>query len=309
MNGHLDIPEKVKKDILAVFGSIAQAESHVHGVDMEHIHFHEVGTMDAVADITAVCLLMNEINPDRVVVSPIHVGSGTVRCAHGILPVPAPATAYILQGVPSYSGEIRGELCTPTGAALVKYFADEFAQMPTMRTEKIGYGMGKKDFPRANCVRVILGESVEEENTGFSRDTIWELACNLDDMTAEEIGFALDRLYEAGAVEAFTIPVGTKKNRPGVLLCVLCRADKKEAVIRTLFTHTTTIGIREQEKNRYVLDRTTSEIKTPYGTVRRKDCSGYGVSKSKFEFDDLARIARENGKSIAEIRKELENCK
>ena len=154
---HLQISDDVKEDILGVYRLIAQAESHVHGVPVTDIHFHEVGTMDALADIAAVCLLMRELAPDQVVVSPVHVGSGTVKCAHGILPVPAPATALILQGVPTYGGRIDGELCTPTGAALLKHFATRFGDMPVMRTSAIGYGMGKKDFPVANCLRAMLG--------------------------------------------------------------------------------------------------------------------------------------------------------
>ena len=157
--GHLNIPDQVKQDVMAVYGLIAEAESHAHGVPVTEIHFHEVGTMDAVADITAVCLLMNKIAPDQVIVSPVHVGSGHVHCAHGILPVPAPATAYILNGVPMYGGAVKGELCTPTGAALLKHFATRFGDMPVMRTEAIGYGMGKKDFEQANCIRAMLGEA------------------------------------------------------------------------------------------------------------------------------------------------------
>lgn len=157
---HLDLPEKVKADIMAVYELIAQAESHVHGVPVTDIHFHEVGTMDAIADITMVCLLMNMLSPEQIVVSPVHVGSGQVRCAHGILPVPAPATAYILKEIPIYGGNIKGELCTPTGAALLKHFATKFGYMPIMKTEVIGYGMGKKDFEAANCVRAFLGESL-----------------------------------------------------------------------------------------------------------------------------------------------------
>lgn len=159
VEGHLSLPEKVKKDIMAVYELIAQAESQVHGVPVTEIHFHEVGTMDAIADITMVCLLMDRLSPERVVASPIHTGSGQIRCAHGILPVPAPATAYILKGVPIYGGSIKGELCTPTGAALLKYFATEFGTMPVMKTESIGYGMGKKDFEAANCLRAFWGET------------------------------------------------------------------------------------------------------------------------------------------------------
>lgn len=156
----LDVSQKVKADAQNVFGLIATAESTVHGIPVKDIHFHEVGTMDAVADVIATCLLMEELRPDKVIVSPIHVGSGRVRCAHGILPVPAPATLNILKEVPIYSSGIKGELCTPTGAALLVYFASCFSSMPMMRVEKIGYGMGTKDFEAANCVRALLGESV-----------------------------------------------------------------------------------------------------------------------------------------------------
>ena len=195
--------------------------------------------MDAIADITAVCMLMDKIAPQQVIVSPVHVGSGHVRCAHGILPVPAPATAYILRGVPTYGGRIKSELCTPTGAALLKHFATSFGDMPAIEIDAIGYGMGKKNFETANCVRAFLGETEDK------RDTIFELHCNVDDMTAEEIGFAMDRLFEAGALEVFTVPVGMKKSRPGTLICILCHEQDKEIVARATFKYTTTIGIRE----------------------------------------------------------------
>lgn len=157
--GGLAVPTMVKLDILSVYEEIAEAESHAHGIPVSRIHFHEVGAMDAIADVTAVCLLMHRLNPDRITVSPVHVGSGQVCCAHGILPVPAPATAYLLRNIPIYGGSIAGELCTPTGAALLKHFASDFGDMPVMKVNAIGYGMGKKDFPRANCVRAMLGEA------------------------------------------------------------------------------------------------------------------------------------------------------
>lgn len=295
---HLD--QQTAADVLAVYKMLAEAESAVHGVPVEEIHFHEVGTMDAVADVTAVCLLMRELAPEEVVASPIHVGSGTVKCAHGILPVPAPATAWLLKGAPIYSGTIQSELCTPTGAALVKHFASRFGEMPLMVPDAIGYGMGKKDFERANCVRAILGETQRES------ETITQLQCNVDDMTGEEIGFAMERLYDAGAVEAFTVPTGMKKSRPGVLLTVLCHEDQKQDVLEALFRHTSTIGIRETAMRRHVLDRRIQTINTPYGEVRVKSSTGYGAGKRKWEYDDIARIARENGKTLAETRKELE---
>lgn len=298
--GHFHLPEKVKKNIMAVYGLIAEAESHAHGVPVTEIHFHEVGTMDAVADITAVCLLMDRLSVDEVIVSPVHVGSGQVKCAHGILPVPAPATAYILKDVPIYGGSVKGELCTPTGAALLKYFATRFGNMPVMKVQAVGYGMGKKDFEAANCVRAMLGE------TKSGKDIVLELSCNVDDMTAEEIGFAMERLFEGGALEVYTIPIHMKKSRPGTLIRVMCKEQDKEDMIGLIFKYTTTIGIRQAETQRYVLDRKITMVETPCGTVRRKDAAGYGVSRSKYEYDDLADIAREKGLSIKEVRDLIE---
>lgn len=300
---HMDIPDKVKDDIMAVYGLIADAESTVHGSPIDEIHFHEVGTMDAVADVTAVCLLIDMIRPELIIASPIHVGSGTVRCAHGILPVPAPATALILKDVPIYGGQIKSELCTPTGAALLKYFVSSFGDMPVMGTERIGYGMGKKDFERANCVRAILGRTAE------AGDVVSELSFNVDDMTGEEIGFAMEMLFEAGALEAFTIPVGMKKSRPGIMMSVMCHTQDRDRIIEEIFKYTTTIGIRENISKRYTMRRRIEQLETPFGTIRRKNSDGYGVTKSKLEYEDLARAAREHGKSIAEIRNEISRNK
>lgn len=297
---HLPLSAKVRHDIMAVYNLIAQAESQVHGRPVDQIHFHEVGTLDAVADIAAVCLLMDRLSPEEVVVSPIHVGSGQVRCAHGILPVPAPATALLLKDVPIYGGQIRGELCTPTGAALLKHFASRFGSMPVMKIQAIGYGMGKKDFEAANCVRVMLGE---RDSVG---DEIWELSCNVDDMSGEAIGFAMERLFEAGAVDVYTSAITMKKSRPGILLRVMCRDNTKDAVIRCIFKYTTTIGIRENKYSRHVLKRHLETVDTVFGPVRRKISSGYGVQRGKYEYDDLSRIAVENGLSLEEILKELE---
>ena len=296
---HMHITDKIRQDVLSVYNLIADAESKAHGVPVPEIHFHEVGNLDAIADVTAVCILMDKLSPSKVIVSPIHVGSGQVRCAHGILPVPAPATAHILQGCPIYGGKIKGELCTPTGAALLKYFADDFGDMPVMSISSIGYGMGKKDFEVANCVRAMLGE------TTSSKDIMYELNCNVDDMTAEQIGFALDCCFKVGAVEAFTIPINMKKSRPGTLIRVICKEELKETLIHTIFKYTSTAGIRETKVERSVLERNITEIETPYGSIRRKDYSGYGVTRSKYEYDDLARIASEQQMSIEELLKNI----
>lgn len=292
---HLNVSEAVRSNILAVYQSIADAESRVHGVPVEQIHFHEVGSLDALADITGVCLLMELLAPEQVLASPVHVGSGQVRCAHGILPVPAPATALLLEGIPIYGGSIRGELCTPTGAALLRRFVTRFGPLPPMRVEKTGYGMGMKDFEAANCVRAMLGQT--EESAGH----ILELACNLDDMTPEAVGFAMEQLFAAGALDVYTTPIGMKKNRPGVLLTCMCREDDREAMLRTIFRHTSTLGVRVSVCDRYTLSRRQYAVQTPDGEIRVKESSGWGVLRRKAEFEDLARIARQTGKSIAEV--------
>jgi len=296
----MPLPEKVRADVLAVYCLIAEAESRAHGRPVSEIHFHEVGTLDAIADITGVCLLIHRLAPERIAASPVHVGCGEVRCAHGILPVPAPATAHILQGVPVYGGEVEGELCTPTGAALLKHFAGEFGAMPVMKITGTGYGMGMKEFPRANCVRAFIGE------TEGNSDDVTELRCNLDDMTAEDIAFAADILREHGAPEVYTVPVNMKKGRPGTLLCCLCREDQKQEMIRLIFRHTSTLGIRETLCRRYVLDRREETLSTGLGQVQVKRSEGYGVSRCKAESDDLCRLARENDLTLTEVRKKLD---
>ena len=292
----LDVEDAVKADAKAVYALIARAESQVHGHPVEEIHFHEVGALDAVADVVGVCALMREIAPGRVVVSPVHVGSGQVRCAHGVLPVPAPATALLLKGVPVYGGAIRGELCTPTGAALLAHFADGFGAMPAMTLEGVGYGMGTKDFPWANCVRALLGETQE------TPDSAVELRCNLDDMTGEAIGFAVRRLREAGALDVWTQAIQMKKDRPGTLLCCLCPPEQEAEFARLMLKHTTTIGVRGQTLRRYTLQREAVTLDTPYGPVRAKRSHGYGVDRTKPEFDDLAQIAERDGIAVREIK-------
>ena len=295
----LAVSERVKADARAVYGLIADAESKVHGRPVTEIHFHEVGTMDAVADVVGVCILMEMLAPDRVMASPVHTGSGRVRCAHGILPVPAPATALILQGIPSYGGQVAGELCTPTGAALLKHFVSQFGDRPVMAVEAIGYGMGKKDFEQANCVRAFLGESGEQT------ETVTKLECNLDDMTGEDIGFAIEQLFNAGARDVFTQPIGMKKNRPGILLSVLCLPEDADRLAEEIMKHTSTLGIRRQEMSRYALQRSVGTVNTSYGEVRLKQASGMGVKRSKPEFDDIAAIARKYNVPLRTIREKI----
>ena len=296
----LAVSDQVKKDAKAVYALIAEAESKVHGRPVSEIHFHEVGTMDAVADVVGVCLLMEMIGAENIVASPVHVGSGHVRCMHGILPVPAPATALILTGVPTYGGQVQGELCTPTGAALLKHFVSRFGDRPVMTSRAIGYGMGKKDFERANCVRAFLGESEGE------REAVTKLECNLDDMTGEDIGFAMELLFKAGALDVYTQAIGMKKSRPGVLLSVICPPDHADNLAAVMMKHTSTLGIRRQDMSRYVLARRMETIETPYGPVRVKVASGMGVEKAKAEYDDLKDLAEKHNVTLNAVRKEAD---
>ena len=356
----LKLPEAVRTDILAVYRLIAEAESKAHDKPVSEIHFHEVGTMDAIADIASVCLLLHKLAPDQIIASPIHVGSGQVKCAHGILPVPAPATAYILKDIPIYSGSIQGELCTPTGAALLKHFVTRFDQMPLMTPASTGYGMGTQDFPAANCVRAILGESFAENQPeqpaciptapasattpastatpapaaapasekAAITETICELSCNVDDMTGEDIAFAVETFLQNGALDAFTVPCTMKKGRPGVLVTVLCKDPDQKQMTRLILQHTTTLGVRSAEKKRWILSRTesetvipddmlanvtapnmpagskTQEIKTTGNgcTIRSKTSTGFGITRNKYEHDDLEKIARTYGLTLAQVR-------
>ncbi len=295
---HLHASDSVKAHMRAIYALLADAESAVHGQPVELVHFHEVGALDAVADIAAVCVLLEMLGVEAVAASPVHVGAGSIRCAHGILPVPTPATALLLENVPTYGGSIETELCTPTGAALLRHFASSFGPQPQMTVARIGYGIGTKQFSEApNCVRAMLGTA----QSGPDHDEIVKLETNLDDMTAEWIAFACEELLRAGARDVFTTPVQMKKGRPGTMLTVLCAPQDREEMIRLLFCHTTTLGVREEIMTRSILRRKNDAD----GKIRVKRAAGYGVEKEKPEFDDLAALARDKGISLFEAKKLL----
>ncbi|MEY8517770.1 nickel pincer cofactor biosynthesis protein LarC [Lachnospiraceae bacterium 29-84] len=319
----LPLPASVKEHAKAVYTLIGTAESNAHHTDISQIHFHEVGTLDALMDVTGCCLLMELLEPEQILASPIHVGSGSVRCAHGVLPVPAPATAYILRDVPIYGGSIEGELCTPTGAALLKHFVTQFTAMPPMSVEKTGYGMGTRDFSTANCLRAFWGSMeilpvpspkqlpdsyetkplapVTEEETRpdfytelfHNLDQILELSCNLDDMSPEAVSYAVNLLIDAGALDAYTTPVYMKKNRPGLLLTCLCNLEEESRFSRLILTHTATRGIRIQPCYRRTLDAQFRKVRTIYGEITVKISTGYGISKYKPEYEDVASAAKQ----------------
>lgn len=302
----LDLPLSVKQDAAAIYQLIGEAEAKVHGTTLEQIHFHEVGTLDALADVVGCALLIYLIAPEQILASPVHVGNGFVKCAHGVLPVPAPATAEILKGVPYYTGSITSELCTPTGAAILKYYVNKFSSMPPLTPTAIGYGMGSKDFEIANCLRAFLGETspvtdskADEEDSFDYDDRILSIACNIDDMTGEAIGLATEIFMAAGALDVYTIPIQMKKNRPGILLTCICELEDRDKFTGLFFLHTSTRGVRYQVFERAKLDSTFETRSTSYGDIRIKKSSGYGIEKEKPEFEDLKTVVLKNECSMS----------
>ena len=292
------LPEAVRENAKETYRRIAQAESRAHGVEVGEVHFHEVGALDAVADVTGVCYLMHLLAPEAVCASPVIVGSGTVRTAHGLLPVPAPATAHLLAGVPTAPGDIAAELCTPTGAALLRAFAGRFGPMPAGVVLDCGYGCGAKDFPRANCLRAFLMET--EASSAGPNDAVTELKANIDDMTGEELGRAMEELLAAGALDVSHTPVQMKKHRPGVVLTCLCHPDDGDRLAREMLRLTSTFGVRRTDCARYAMEISVDQVDTDCGPVRRKTGTGYGITKSKPEYADLDEAARRSGVPLAE---------
>jgi pyridinium-3,5-bisthiocarboxylic acid mononucleotide nickel chelatase len=294
------VPEEVRQNAKAVYQRIAAAESAVHGVPVTEIHFHEVGALDAVADVTGVCLALHLLRPDRIEVSPVHLGSGQVRCAHGIVPVPAPATARLLEGIPCYTGDISGELCTPTGAALLAHFGQAFGKMPVMCLQKTGYGMGTKEFPAANCVRAFWGQVADPDQAD-----IVELVSNLDDMTAEALAFAGERLMAEGALDVSASPLTMKKGRSGVLFTVLCKSRDEEFLAHAVLRETSTNGVRVRRCAKYILTPSVRTVETSLGRVAVKCADGFGIHREKPEYEAVAAIARERNLPFQQIWEQI----
>jgi pyridinium-3,5-bisthiocarboxylic acid mononucleotide nickel chelatase len=284
-----DLPDAVKSAAIATFERIAVAEAKVHGTTPDKIHFHEVGAVDSIVDIVGVHLALDQLKPDRIESSPVHLGKGTVKCAHGVMPVPAPATALLLEGVPSYAADVDGELTTPTGAALIAQLAQAFGPMPPMRVLATGNGAGNKDLPdRPNIVRVFLGEAIEARPTA----TINVIEANIDDMSPELLAPVIGTLLDAGARDAFFTPVFGKKGRPGHLLTVLAKDEERDALARLILEQTTTFGLRMRREERIELEREWREVDTPWGRVRIKLGGSNGAATVQSpEFEDCRRVA------------------
>ena len=292
-----------KDTALRIFEVLGAAEAKVHSCSVDEIHFHEVGAVDAMVDIVCAAVGAEALNVDEIVASPLNVGGGTIQCAHGILPVPAPATVELLKGAPVYSSGVQAELVTPTGAAIVKTLASRFAPFPAMNIERSGYGAGTREFPELpNVLRLTVGEAQAEVAPGISQETITVLEANFDDLSPQVFGYVIEQLLEHGALDAFGIPAQMKKNRPGTLLTVLCRPEDASKLTLLIFRETTTLGIRQREQQRQILERRWESVCTPWGAVRVKIASMNGSATNYApEYEDCRRIAIEHGVPLKSV--------
>lgn len=295
------LSEKVKSETMRVFSLLAGAEAKVHGVRPEEIHFHEVGAVDSIIDLTGAMIMLDFLGWPEVVFSPLNVGGGTVKCAHGVLPVPAPAVAELLQGVSVYSEGEPMERVTPTGAALVKALGAVISPaMPRGRIEKTGTGLGSRDSLLPNALRAVL---LEREGGGGRQERCAELSANIDDMTPQDLSAVMGSLFEAGALDVWFEPIQMKKNRPAVKLCCLAAMSMRYNLAETVLRETTTLGVRMQETERYVLDRRVDAFDTPLGEVRVKSAVSQGkVIKQMPEFDDILKLSKRHGMSVLAVR-------
>jgi uncharacterized protein (TIGR00299 family) protein len=288
------VSESVKSVAVKIFTRLAEAEARVHNEPVDHVHFHEVGALDAIVDIVGAAICIDLLRIERFVSSPLHVGSGTIQMAHGRFPVPPPAVAELLKGVPFYSTDIQGELLTPTGAAIITTVCTEFGPIPRMTTDVTGYGAGTRqyqDFP--NVLRVLVGET---ETDGAVDEKLWMIETNIDDMSPQLLGHVMDRAFELGALDCYFTSVQMKKNRPGVLLSVLCEREQKEALLTLLFTETTTLGVRSYEVERRALGRTMVRVETAYGPIDVKVAHLNGrVVNEMPEFEQVRAAASKAG--------------
>ena len=295
------ISEGAKKTASAIFAALGEAEAKVHNTDIEKVHFHEVGAADAIVDIVCAAVGAEALGVDRFVASPLNVGSGTVKCAHGVMPVPAPATLELLKGIPVYSGEIQKELVTPTGAAIVRTLAAEFGTIPPMRTEKIGYGAGTREFPRhANVLRLVVGDLAHDDS-----EEVVVLEANLDDLNPQIIGYTTERLLAEGALDVFTTAVQMKKGRPGTLVTVLCKPPDETKLRDILFQESSTLGVRSRREQRRVLGRRHESVATPWGEVGIKIGSVNGTEfQAAPEYEDCRSIAAANNLPLKTVMQE-----
>ena len=304
MVDNASIDEDIKAKAREVFLKIAVAEAKIHNMPLDKVHFHEIGAVDTIVDVVAALTGFRKLGIEKVFCSGLNVGSGFVTFSHGKFPVPAPATAEILKDVPVYSTDSKGELVTPTGAAIITALADGFGDMPSVKVESIGYGAGSKDFEHPNVLRVYLGQMVEKP----SENVIDVIETNIDDMNPQWYDHIIDRLYGEGALEVFMTNIQMKKNRPGIKLTILADPVKKDQLLKIVFRETTSIGVRMRRESREILERESMTLDTPYGKVNAKKTIYEGETlNQKVEYDDLKRLAAENNLSVKIIASEIDN--
>jgi hypothetical protein len=300
------ISDSAKKTAISIFEALGTAEAKIHNTPLESIHFHEVGAVDAIVDIVCAAVGAEALGVDEIVCSSLNVGGGTVQCAHGSFPVPAPATVELLKDAPIYSSGVQAELVTPTGAAIVKTLARRFSDFPEMRVEKSAYGAGARDFPgRPNVLRIVIGEAISKLAAKTNSETIAVLEANLDDLNPQVFGYVMDRLLEEGALDVFAMPLQMKKNRPGTLLTVLCKLQDADKLTQLIFSETTTLGVRRREESRQTLARRWESVRTEWGEVRIKIASMNGtVTNYAPEYEDCRRIAAEHHVPLKTVMQE-----
>jgi pyridinium-3,5-bisthiocarboxylic acid mononucleotide nickel chelatase len=300
---------QVRERAAAIFQKLGEAEAHVHDVPLERIHFHEVGAVDAIVDIVGACIGFHELGIEKFACSPLNVGGGTAKMAHGVLPVPAPATANLLQGMPTYSNGVQRELVTPTGAAIVATLCDSFGPQPPMSVSAIGYGAGTAELEgQPNVLRLMIGEAAEKAVPGYDQE-IRVIEANLDDMNPQIYGYFQEKALAAGALDVFTTPVQMKKNRPGTLLTVLCRPGDVQALMSLIFSETTTFGVRTYSAQRRVLPRESVKVTTKFGEVRVKLSRVNGhVLHVTPEYDDCRKLAEEKKVPLQRVINEALRC-
>jgi len=300
------ISDTAKKTAIAIFEALGTAEAQIHATSIEKVHFHEVGAVDAMVDIVCAAVGAEALGVDEIVCSPLNVGGGSVKCAHGTFPVPAPATVALLTNAPVYSSGVQAELVTPTGAAIVKTLVKRFAAFPEMKIEKSGYGAGSREFPgHPNVVRLTIGEVASTLAAKTAFETVTVLEANLDDLNPQVFGYVMDRLLEEGALDVFGMPVQMKKNRPGTLLTVLCRPEDASKLTQLIFTETTTLGVRRRDEVRQTLARRWENVRTQWGEVRIKIASMNGtVTNYAPEYEDCRRIATEHHVPLKTVMQE-----
>jgi hypothetical protein len=292
---------EIKQRAQAIFQRLGEAEAKIHSVPVEQVHFHEVGALDSIVDIVGTCIGLVALGIERVMSSPLHVGSGTLTCAHGTYPVPGPATAELLRGIPIYAKEIEGELVTPTGAAIISTLAAEFGPLPLMRVERIGYGAGAREYPKfPNVLRAMIGQ-IEADTTPT---TVTVIEAQLDDLNAQVFGHLMEQALAAGALDLFYTPVQMKKNRPGVLLTLLCAPEDRARMIELVFRETTTLGLRYREERREVLSREHVPVETPYGQIRIKVARARDGRLINYapEFEDCRAAAERHQVAVREVQ-------